>query len=138
MVLAGFAQIPLTLTNAVIATAAMIRELFPEKPVSERKLMLNMGTMNIASAFFGGMPMCHGSGGLAGQYYFGARTGGTNLLEGLIEIVQKAGATVEGIGIAVEKGFQKGGDLIRSKGVRLESLAIVESMDAETGEITFR
>ena len=59
-------------------------------------------------------------------------------LEGLIEIVQKAGATVEGIGIAVEKGFQKGGELIRSKGVRLESLAIVESMDAETGEITFR
>ena len=59
-------------------------------------------------------------------------------LEGLIEIVQKAGATVEGIGIAVEKGFQKGGDLIRSKGVRLESLTIVESMDAETGEITFR
>ena len=59
-------------------------------------------------------------------------------LEGLIEIVQKAGATVEGIGIAVEKGFQKGGDLTRSKGVRLESLAIVESMDAETGEITFR
>lgn len=59
-------------------------------------------------------------------------------LEGLIEIVQKAGATVEGIGIAIEKGFQKGGDLIRSKGVRLESLAIVESMDAETGEITFR
>lgn len=59
-------------------------------------------------------------------------------LEGLIEIVQKAAATVEGIGIAVEKGFQKGGDLIRSKGVRLESLAIVESMDAETGEITFR
>lgn len=59
-------------------------------------------------------------------------------LEGLIEIVKEAGATVEGIGIAVEKGFQKGGDLIRSKGVRLESLAIVESMDAETGEITFR
>lgn len=59
-------------------------------------------------------------------------------LEGLIEIVQKAGAAVEGIGIAVEKGFQKGGDLIRSKGIRLESLAIVESMDAETGEITFR
>ena len=59
-------------------------------------------------------------------------------LEGLIEIVNEAGATVEGIGIAVEKGFQKGGDLIRAKGVRLESLAIVESMDAETGEITFR
>ena len=59
-------------------------------------------------------------------------------LEGLIDIVNKAGATVEGVGIAVEKGFQKGGDLIRSKGIRVESLAIVESMDDKTGEITFR
>lgn len=59
-------------------------------------------------------------------------------LEGLIDIVNKAGATVEGIGIAVEKGFQKGGDLIRSRGIRVESLAIVESMDDQTGEITFR
>ena len=59
-------------------------------------------------------------------------------LEGLIDIVNKAGATVEGVGIAVEKGFQKGGDLIRSKGIRVESLAIVESMDDKTGEIVFR
>lgn len=59
-------------------------------------------------------------------------------LEGLLEIVHAAGATVEGIGIAVEKGFQKGGDMIRAKGIRVESLAIVESMDAATGEITFR
>lgn len=60
------------------------------------------------------------------------------VLEGLIDIVNKAGASVEGVGIAVEKGFQKGGDLIRSKGIRVESLAIVESMDDKTGEITFR
>ena len=59
-------------------------------------------------------------------------------LEGLIDIVNKAVASVEGVGIAVEKGFQKGGDLIRSKGIRVESLAIVESMDDKTGEITFR
>ena len=59
-------------------------------------------------------------------------------LEGLIDIVNKAGASVEGVGIAVEKGFQKGGDLIRSKGIRVESLDIVESMDDKTGEITFR
>ena len=59
-------------------------------------------------------------------------------LEGLIDIVNKAGASVEGVGIAVEKGFQKGGDLTRSKGIRVESLAIVESMDDKTGEITFR
>ena len=59
-------------------------------------------------------------------------------LEGLLEIVREAGATAEGIGIAVEKGFQKGGDLIRSKGIRVESLTIVDGMNAETGEIFFR
>ncbi|MCH5264642.1 MAG: xanthine phosphoribosyltransferase [Lachnospiraceae bacterium] len=59
-------------------------------------------------------------------------------LNGLIDLVQSAGATVEGIGIAIEKGFQKGGELIRAKGVRLESLAIVDSMDESTGTIEFR
>jgi len=86
MLLAGFAQIPLSITNAVIATTALIRDYFPDKPVSEERLMLNMGFMNVIPAFFGGMPLCHGAGGLAGQYYFGARTGGTNIIEGLIEI----------------------------------------------------
>lgn len=59
-------------------------------------------------------------------------------LQGLIQIVQAAGATVEGIGIAIEKGFQSGGRIIRNLGFQLESLAIVESMDAETGEVVFR
>ncbi len=59
-------------------------------------------------------------------------------LQGLIYIAEIAGATVEGLGIAVEKGFQDGGWRIRNLGYHLESLAIVESMDAETGEITFR
>lgn len=59
-------------------------------------------------------------------------------LQGLIQIVQSSGATVEGIGIAVEKGFQQGGRMIRNLGFQLESLAIVEEMDATTGEITFR
>ena len=59
-------------------------------------------------------------------------------LEGLINLVQSAGATVEGIGIAGEKGFQEGGKRIREKGVQLESLAIVDAMDSKTGEITFR
>ncbi len=86
MVGAGVAQIPLTLTNAVLATSAIIAELFPDKRVSEDRLLLNMGIMNIVSALFGGMPMCHGSGGLAAQYYFGARTGGANVLEGLLEL----------------------------------------------------
>lgn len=59
-------------------------------------------------------------------------------LQGLIQIVQSAGATVEGIGIAIEKGFQSGGRIIRNFGYQLESLAIVDAMDAATGEITFR
>ena len=86
LVLAGFAQLPLTATNAVIATSALLKEYFPSRPVSEKKLALNMGIMNITLPFFGGMSMCHGAGGLAGQYYFGARTGGTNIMEGIIEI----------------------------------------------------
>jgi xanthine/uracil/vitamin C permease (AzgA family) len=83
---AGFAQIPLTATNAVIATSALIKSYWPERPVSESRLSLNMGVMNLILPFFGGMPLCHGAGGLAGQHYFGARTGGTNIIEGLIEI----------------------------------------------------
>ena len=59
-------------------------------------------------------------------------------LQGLIQIVQSAGATVEGIGIAIEKGFQSGGTMIRNLGYQLESLAIVDEMNWETGEIKFR
>lgn len=57
---------------------------------------------------------------------------------GLINLIRAAGATLEGVGIAVEKGFQSGGQQLREAGVRLESLAIVESMDHVTGQITFR
>ncbi len=59
-------------------------------------------------------------------------------LEGLMKILEEAGAKLQGIGIAIEKGFQDGGRRIREKGVKLESLAIIESMDASTGEIVFR
>ena len=59
-------------------------------------------------------------------------------LQGLISITESSGATVEGLGIAIEKGFQIGGKVIRNLGYRLESLAIVDAMDAEAGTITFR
>ena len=59
-------------------------------------------------------------------------------VNGLIDLINAAGATVEGVGIAIEKGFQDGGKQIRAKGIQIESLAIVESMDATTGNITFR
>ncbi|RKW31982.1 MAG: xanthine phosphoribosyltransferase, partial [Lachnoanaerobaculum sp.] len=57
---------------------------------------------------------------------------------GLIQIVQQAGGSVAGIGIAIEKGFQQGGRMIRNMGYQLESLAIIESMDADKGTVVFR
>lgn len=59
-------------------------------------------------------------------------------VRGLMDIIKQAGATLEGVGIAIEKGFQEGGQELRDEGIQVESLAIVESMDPETGEITFR
>jgi len=86
MLLAGFAQVPLTVTNATIATSSLIKTYWPERTVPVKRLAWNQGIINLILPFFGGMPTCHGAGGLAGQYYFGARTGGTNIIEGLIEI----------------------------------------------------
>jgi len=83
---AGFSQLPLTATNAVVATAVLLREYWPQRPVSEKQLACNMGIINLVAPFCGGMPMCHGAGGLAGQYFFGARTGGANILEGAMEL----------------------------------------------------
>ncbi|MFO7835070.1 MAG: putative sulfate/molybdate transporter [Candidatus Thorarchaeota archaeon] len=84
---AGLAQIFLTLTNAVVSTVALIHELFPDrKDVTPRKLIANMGAIDTTTPFIGGMPLCHGTGGLAAQYLFGARTGGSMLIEGVIEI----------------------------------------------------
>ena len=59
-------------------------------------------------------------------------------LEGLADLVHQAGADLVGAGVVIEKGFQPGGEIIRSKGIRLESLAIVDAMDEKTGEIRFR
>ena len=59
-------------------------------------------------------------------------------MQGLIQIIKASGASVEGIGIVIEKGFQIGGKTIRNLGYQLESLAIVDAMNAETGEIEFR
>jgi MFS superfamily sulfate permease-like transporter len=86
LLLAGFAQVPLTATNATIATSSLIKTYWPGRDVRERQLAWNQGIMNVILPFLGGMPTCHGAGGLAGQYYFGARTGGTNIIEGLMEI----------------------------------------------------
>ena len=89
MIYAGFGQLFLTLTNVMVATVILVKDLFPHKSdkVDANSLSLNMGVLNTISPFIGGIPLCHGSGGLAAQYAFGARTGGSMILEGIMEIV---------------------------------------------------
>jgi len=88
MLIAGIAQLLLTLTNVMIATVSLVKDLFPEKEdvIDANSLAFNMGAMNLITPFIGGIPLCHGSGGLAAQYAFGARTGGSMIFEGIIEI----------------------------------------------------
>ncbi|MFW9820599.1 MAG: putative sulfate/molybdate transporter, partial [Candidatus Thorarchaeota archaeon] len=82
MLYAGIAQLFLTLTNVMIATVVLVKELFPEKDqIDANTLAFNMGAMNLINPFFVGMPLCHGSGGLMSQYAFGARTGGSMIME---------------------------------------------------------
>jgi MFS superfamily sulfate permease-like transporter len=79
-------QIPLTLGNAVIAITAENNELFPDRPVTEKKVAVSQGIMNLVSPLFGGIPMCHGAGGMAGHVRFGAKTGGALVILGSILI----------------------------------------------------
>jgi predicted benzoate:H+ symporter BenE len=86
-------QVPLTLTNAIIVTAAVSRQLFPKElhPVNERNLALTTGIGNLLAAPFGGYMMCHGAGGMAGHVRFGARTATAPVLIGLIFLVLGVG-----------------------------------------------
>ncbi|MBI5507989.1 MAG: sulfate transporter [Deltaproteobacteria bacterium] len=83
---AALPQIPLTALNSVVAVCALSVDLFPDRAASPRKVALSVGAMNLVAAWFGGMPMCHGAGGLAGQYRFGARTNGSILLLGAAKL----------------------------------------------------
>jgi len=80
-------QIPLTLGNAVIAITAENNEHFPDRPVTEKKIAISQGIMNLVAPCFGGIPMCHGAGGMAGHVRFGARTGGSLVILGTILIL---------------------------------------------------
>ena len=77
-------QIPLTLGNAIIAITEENNQLFPDRPVTEQRVALSTGIMNLGSAALGGIPMCHGAGGMAGHVRFGARTGGAPIILGTI------------------------------------------------------
>ena len=80
-------QIPLTLLNSVLALCALSAEYFPGKGVEPRKVVASVGIMNLLCVPFGGIPMCHGAGGLAAQYRFGARTGGSVIILGALKII---------------------------------------------------
>ncbi len=80
-------QIPLTLGNAVIAIVAENNELFPDRQVTERKIAVSQGIINLVSPLLGGIPMCHGAGGMAGHVRFGARTGGALIILGCLLVL---------------------------------------------------
>jgi hypothetical protein len=79
-------QVVLTITNAILATALLTKDLFAQD-IPPKKFSTTIGLMNLCSVPFGGFPMCHGAGGMAGQYRYGARTGGANIYAGLIFII---------------------------------------------------
>lgn len=77
-------QLPLTFGNALVAVTGENNRLFPDRPVSERRVAMSTGLMNLASSAAGGIPMCHGAGGMAGHVRFGARTGGASIMLGAL------------------------------------------------------
>lgn len=87
MVVLALPQVPLTFGNALIAITEENNRLFPDRPVTERGVALSTGFLNLWSSAFGGVPMCHGAGGMAGHVQFGARTGGASIILGAILLV---------------------------------------------------
>jgi xanthine/uracil/vitamin C permease (AzgA family) len=90
-------QIPLSLGNSILATRQVVSDLFPEKQLSTRRIGLTYSLMNLINPFFGGVPTCHGSGGIAGHHAFGARTGGSVVIYGIFFLV---------LGLFFSGGFQ--------------------------------
>jgi len=83
----GLPQAPLTLGNAIIGTAEENNELFPDRPAKVKTIAVDHGIMNLFSTAIGGIPLCHGAGGMAGHVRFGARTGGALVILGIIVLI---------------------------------------------------
>jgi MFS superfamily sulfate permease-like transporter len=86
-VILGLPQAPLTLGNAIIGTVAENNQHFPDRKVTAKTISLDHGVMNLISTFIGGVPVCHGAGGMAGHIRFGARTGGALVILGVIVLL---------------------------------------------------
>lgn len=87
LIILAIPQIPLSLGNSIFATHQIAHDLFPEKKVTVKKIALTYSLMNLISPLLGGIPVCHGSGGIAGHYTFGGRTGGSTLIYGLFYLI---------------------------------------------------
>ena len=90
-------QVPLSIGNSILAARQTAKDLFPDRAPSLRKISLTYSLMNLINPFFGGVPTCHGSGGLAGYYAFGARTGGAVIIYGSLYLL---------LGVVFSSGFQ--------------------------------
>jgi MFS superfamily sulfate permease-like transporter len=84
LILLSLPQLPLTFGNAYLSITEENNRLFPDRPVTERSVAFSTGLMNLGSSLIGGIPMCHGAGGMAGHVQFGARTGGSSIILGSV------------------------------------------------------
>lgn len=98
LVVLAIPQLPLSLANSILATRQVAEDLFPERRVTVRKIGLTYALMNLVCPFFGGVPACHGAGGLAGHHAFGARTGGSVVLYGGLYLF---------LGLFLSEGFRE-------------------------------
>jgi MFS superfamily sulfate permease-like transporter len=95
-------QLPLTFGNAVVAIVEENNRIFPERPVTEKRVAISTGLMNLCAGAIGGVPMCHGAGGMAGHVRFGARTGGAPVILGVLLVIAAlffAGAVETGLAL---------------------------------------
>ncbi|MFO1499735.1 MAG: putative sulfate/molybdate transporter [Verrucomicrobiota bacterium] len=95
-ILLALPQIPLSIGNSILATVQITKDLFPERSLSVRRIGFTYALMNVVNPVFGGIPTCHGSGGMAGHYTFGARTGGSVIIYGMLYLV---------FGLCFSRGF---------------------------------
>ncbi len=105
LVLLALPQLPLSLSNSVIATHQTLHDLFPERAVSVRRIGATYGVANLVASCFGGIPVCHGCGGLAGHHAFGARTGGSVVIYGSMYLL--IGLVFSGASAELVKVFPK-------------------------------
>lgn len=114
-------QLPLTLLNSVLAVCALSEFYFPGQGITSRKMAVSIGLMNLVSVPFGGVPMCHGAGGLAAQYRFGARTGASVIMLGILKII--VGALFGGVLVVLLSQYPRAilGLMLAAAGVALAS-----------------